>query len=72
VARLGNSQRSEIITGKIAFVMTDELGEVEVFVGNLEIGMRVTRLDRPWEETDFLLQGFVIESEADIYSLRRQ
>ncbi|GGX44051.1 hypothetical protein GCM10007392_08520 [Saccharospirillum salsuginis] len=32
--------------------------------------MQVTRLDRPWEETPFLLQGFVIQSMEDIHQLR--
>jgi len=52
--------------------MTIELGEMEVRVGNLEIGMRVTRLDRPWEDTEFLLQGFIIQDQEEIFALRRQ
>ncbi len=46
--------------------------EVKVPVGELALGMRVLRLDRPWLETDFLLQGFIIESEKDIDDLVRQ
>ncbi len=33
--------------------------------------MYVCRLDRPWEETDFLIQGGVIESQQDIDRLAR-
>ncbi len=52
--------------------MIIELNERQVFVNDLEIGMFVTRLDRPWEETDFILQGFVIESKDDIQAIARQ
>lgn len=52
--------------------MPIKLTETQVAVSNLEIGMHVVRLDRPWEDTDFLLQGFVVESQNDIESLQRQ
>ena len=32
-----------------------EIIETQVDVAELAIGMHVTRLDRPWEETDFLI-----------------
>lgn len=41
-------------------------------VQELEVGMRVVALDRPWEETSFMLQGFVIASPEDIRELQRQ
>ena len=41
-----------------------------VEVNNLDIGMFVTELDRPWLGTPFLLQGFLIESESDMSKLR--
>ena len=47
-----------------------ESEEVAVSVSELEIGMHVTRLDRPWEETPFLLQGFIIHTMEDIHQLR--
>lgn len=34
------------------------------------VGMFVAELDRPWIETPFLLQGFLIEDEADVLQLR--
>jgi len=43
----------------------------EVSVHALEKGMYVCRLDRPWEETPFLFQGFRLESEGDIRALQR-
>ena len=39
---------------------------VETPVGMLRIGMYVAALDRPWLETPFAVQGFFVESEADI------
>ncbi len=52
--------------------MAVELGELQIDVSELEIGMYVCRLDRPWEETDFLLQGFLITSQEDIDALSEQ
>lgn len=39
---------------------------VEMHISTLQIGMYVSKLDRDWLDTPFLLQGFVIESLADI------
>lgn len=38
----------------------------KVHVSELRVGMFVSRLDRDWLETPFLLQGFHIEEEGDI------
>ena len=40
-------------------------------VAALQIGMFVTELDRPWLDTPFLFQGFLIESDANIQDLRQ-
>ncbi|MCH8496834.1 MAG: HD-GYP domain-containing protein [Marinobacter sp.] len=52
--------------------MHHEIVETEIPVTELRIGMHVIRLDRPWEETNFLLQGFVIQRQDDIDELQRQ
>jgi len=52
--------------------MSLETIETQISSSELEIGMRVVRLDRPWLETDFLVQGFFIQSEEEIESLQRQ
>lgn len=44
--------------------------ERKISVEDLEIGMYVSRLDRPWVETRFLFQGFSISNEDDIAQLR--
>ncbi|WP_339621413.1 HD-GYP domain-containing protein [uncultured Marinobacter sp.] len=49
-----------------------EIVETQLDVAELAIGMHVVRLDRPWEETDFLIQGFVIKDQSDIEALRAQ
>ena len=38
----------------------------------LKIGMYVSRLDRPWGETNFLFQGFFIKDQEDIEQLDKQ
>ena len=35
----------------------------------LKVGMYVSKLDRPWIQTPFLIQGFFINDESEIYSL---
>ncbi|MDO3721597.1 HD-GYP domain-containing protein [Marinobacter sp. chi1] len=49
-----------------------ETVEKRVHVSELSLGMNVVRLDRPWEETDFLMQGFVIRDESELEALRLQ
>lgn len=39
-------------------------------VDDLEVGMYVAQLDRPWLETPFLFQGFFIRDNAEIEELR--
>lgn len=43
---------------------------VKTPVGQLEIGMFVAELDRPWLGTPFLLQGFAIRSKSQIRTLK--
>ena len=43
---------------------------VKIFTTDLELGMYVSSLDRPWLETPFSLQGFRLESEEDIKHLQ--
>lgn len=43
---------------------------VEISVGNLAIGMYVSALDRPWEDTPFQVQGFTIKSSEEIALLQ--
>src|SRR5688572_31973497 len=42
----------------------------KVEVGALELGMYVIELDRPWIESPFLFQGFVLETEEDLQQIR--
>jgi len=45
--------------------------ERKVSTLELKIGMYVSNLDRPWLDTPFLLQGFKIEDDDDISSLKK-
>jgi hypothetical protein len=38
---------------------------------DLQLGMFVAELDRPWLDTPFLLQGFLADSPVEIDTLRR-
>jgi putative nucleotidyltransferase with HDIG domain len=40
-------------------------------VANLKIGMYVSELDKPWLETPFLFQGFLIREQEEIDELRK-
>src|SRR5258706_6850649 len=43
----------------------------KVLIAQLKVGMFVADLDRPWVDTPFLLQGFLIEDERQIQDLRK-
>lgn len=42
-----------------------------VSVGDLEVGMHIVELDRPWLETPFLLQGFELSDEDELRTLKK-
>jgi HD-GYP domain-containing protein (c-di-GMP phosphodiesterase class II) len=48
-----------------------EIEERRIAVGDLAAGMYVCRLDRPWNETSFPLQGFLIDSADQLGELAR-
>jgi len=52
-------------------LVTTEIEEQKVDVRDLALGMYVCRLDRPWTETSFPLQGFLIETDGEISELAR-
>jgi HD-GYP domain-containing protein (c-di-GMP phosphodiesterase class II) len=43
----------------------------EVPVEDLRFGMFVAELDRPWTETPFVFQGFVLKSDAQINTIKK-
>lgn len=42
---------------------------MKIHISELKIGMFVSKLDRPWLETPFLMQGFVVETLDDINAI---
>jgi len=46
------------------------LEKVYTQVNQLEIGMYIVELDRPWLETPFLFQGFELRTEEDVQAVR--
>src|SRR5688572_25418438 len=47
------------------------LRKIKVAAGDLKIGMYVCELDRPWLDSPFLFQGFVLATQADIDAVRK-
>ena len=43
---------------------------IKIYTTDLEPGMYVSSLDRPWLDTPFTLQGFTLETDEDIRKLR--
>ena len=43
----------------------------EVPVEQLQFGVYISELDRPWTETPFLFQGFVLEDEKQLEMLKK-
>lgn len=46
--------------------------DVKIDIQKIQKGMYVSELDRPWTDTNFLFQGFLIESDDQIHALREQ
>ena len=43
----------------------------QVSVNDLEFGVFIAELDRPWTDTPFLFQGFVLNNEKDLETLKK-
>lgn len=50
--------------------MVQELKQIKVDASNIQMGMYISALDRPWEESPFLLQGFVVSSPKVLAKLQ--
>ena len=46
--------------------------ELDLPVSQLKVGMQVIELDVPWDQTDFIMQGFIITDEYEIVRLQQQ
>ncbi len=56
---------------QLIFFMTASNSTIEVTVDDLQLGMYVSDLDRPWLGTPYLIQGILIQSQNDIDVLKR-
>ena len=45
--------------------------QIKVFVEDIQLGMYVSQLDRPWVDTPFLFQGFYVNSPREIQDLQK-
>ena len=57
---------------RINDLLIDSVELVQIDAKDLKIGMFVSKLDRPWLETNFWFQGFEIKSQADIDAVQKQ
>ncbi|MGB0495549.1 MAG: HD-GYP domain-containing protein [Kangiellaceae bacterium] len=48
------------------------LQSIKVHTGDLEAGMFVSALDKPWEDSSFLMQGFELQDELDIEAVKNE
>lgn len=44
----------------------------KINVEDLQVGMYVSKLDKPWLKSNFLFQGFELKNQADIYAVSEQ
>ena len=49
----------------------DDPKKEKIEVARLTLGMFVAELDRPWEGTPFMLQGFVLDNDEDLGKIQR-
>jgi len=49
----------------------EHVEKLRIEIENLEVGMFVCQLDRPWKDTPFIFQGFMLQSEADIIAINK-
>lgn len=47
-----------------------QLRVTQIHVSELRVGMSISELDRPWTETPFLLQGFVVNDVEELEQVR--
>jgi HD-GYP domain-containing protein (c-di-GMP phosphodiesterase class II) len=48
----------------------DDIKKEQIGVERLTLGMYVTELDRPWEGTPFMLQGFLLDDQNDLDTMQ--
>jgi HD-GYP domain-containing protein (c-di-GMP phosphodiesterase class II) len=48
-----------------------DISKEKIFSSQLQFGMFITELDRPWLESPFLLQGFVLEDDEQMQTLKQ-
>src|SRR5690242_1937313 len=54
------------------YYFEDQTMRRKVSVSDLTLGMYVAELDKPWEQSPFLFQGFVIETQEELKQLRQE
>lgn len=65
------SSVAEIRPGDGAAAILNAEKRYQIAVNDLKLGMFVAELDRPWLDTPFLLQGFLVDSQVELDTLQR-
>ena len=55
--------------GKLVRVQFNTMLQVKIASHQVAKGMYIANLDRPWIETPFLFQGFLVQKESEIRHL---
>ncbi len=61
----------QLIDGDDAVTLITASRRYQIAASDLQLGMFIAELDRPWLDTPFLLQGFVADSQVEIDTLRK-
>ncbi|MCA3178038.1 MAG: HD-GYP domain-containing protein [Burkholderiales bacterium] len=61
----------QVIDGDDSVALITASRRYQVATSDLQLGMFIAELDRPWLDTPFLLQGFLADSQVEIDTLRK-
>jgi HD-GYP domain-containing protein (c-di-GMP phosphodiesterase class II) len=65
------ASREQLMDGDDAVTLITANRRYQVATTDLQLGMFIAELDRPWLDTPFLLQGFLADSQVEIDTLRK-
>jgi HD-GYP domain-containing protein (c-di-GMP phosphodiesterase class II) len=68
---LVQASAQQVIDGDDSVALITASRRYQVATSDLQLGMFIAELDRPWLDTPFLLQGFLADSQVEIDTLRK-
>jgi HD-GYP domain-containing protein (c-di-GMP phosphodiesterase class II) len=64
-------EQQELDVDSLVGPVSELIRRYQVLVKDLDFGMFVAELDRPWLDTPFLLQGFLLESQVELDTIAK-